>query len=201
MNLSKVISIPFRYSQLISNNASSFTASATETDLIPENFGTRLSDMAADYQKYRFVELKVSALTPLVPVTDSQKLTAVQPGVTLISFDPLPSSSTGAIGGMGPMSEHLRYALATHGQVASFHLSRRELIGRSAVKWFETTSTGSPPDLMRYQGTLYSSNVTPGGLEPGIVCIVTVQGTCEFSVPIDPSDAAALKRRDRKSVV
>ncbi len=197
MNTSKVISIPFRHAQLISNNSTSFTGSCTELDLLPENFGSRLADMAADYQKYRFVHLKVTMESALYPVSTTAG--AGSSIYSFIGFDPLPSSSTGAVSGLEPCSQLLKFAGKTGGEPMGFTLSRKDLLGRSAVKWFETTSTGTPPDLMRYQGCFYSASVS-STLITLMNTVLTVEGVCEFSVPVDPADAAALERRLARDV-
>ncbi len=187
--------VPFRYLLLSNNQSTGVTSSASEIDLVPANLGARLADMADDFQKYRFTHLKLSILPSNHPV-QIQSGGAWTGGEMLhaIAFDPVPSAGTGNVSGIADMAELRNFALS-NGDHAGFSLGPEALLAPQPVKWFDTTATGTPPDSVRYQGTIYYYSYIPTASSTNFRLAVQVEGVCEFCTPVDPSDAVVLRRR------
>jgi hypothetical protein len=186
---SKTISIPFRTVVFTTNQSTSLTGGASELDIVPANLGSRIADMAVDWQKYRVTKLHVALKTLALAVRDGTG--GYEVGLAL-AYDPNPSSLSGASGGFAAMSQFQNYVFGKDD--ISLPLNSSDLIAPVPVKWFDTTATGTPSDSFRYQGTLYYLVYRPT-LESTWNTCIELSGVCEFSVPADPTDSVALQQR------
>ncbi len=194
----QIVRIPFRYVKVDANSTSSVTSTWNEIDIVPTSFGARLSDLSDDYQKYRFVDLKISQF-----LTNEAVYTSGTPPNSItcsslhgIATDLNPSSVTATISGFAAAAQLSHYAASRSNRV-DIVLRRKELLGQSPVEWFDTTATGTPADEFRFQGTIYYQVYIPTATNASssVLSHFMVEGTCEFCQPADPADTFTLERR------
>jgi hypothetical protein len=191
MKVTKTVTVPFRFLTVASTNVTSLTASFQEIDLVPSAMGTRMADLSDNWQRYRFTKLKVSAFCTNIGTFGPA--TYVNSYLVAVAYDNSASSHTGAISGFAPASQLMKYA-ATSRDVCSFHVSRKELLGDNAVKWWETASTGNIDDEFRFQGCIYwqrQNNFADADCNTHLL----IEGVCDFSNPVDPADDVDRLRR------
>jgi hypothetical protein len=187
----RTVKVRFR---IVLNDTTTWSSSAAwgtfkELILYPQNLGSRLSAIALCFEYYRFLKVK-AVLNVCKSGNGTETLSA-------LAFDPTPSSLSGAISDLAAASELPCFSM---GQVLcrppTLTLGARELRTQPAL-WFNTTSTGSPDDQYRYQGTFYYQSLD-FAVSSNQTHYLLLEGECEFMGMVDPSDSIAKRVEESK---
>ncbi len=178
----RITVVPFRFA--LQQSANTVVTTYVERDLTTANLGSRVADMAWDWEYFRLVSLHAKSVLSTVETTtaihglyydEANAATVVTPA-SLMQANSFLHSDTG-----GPF------------QMPRLSLSRRELLQNRSQRWFHTQTTGSPDATELSAGTLGYWLQNPVA-QTNIQTIV-VWGVVEFQQAADPA-LTAQRRRD-----
>ncbi len=180
-------------------STSSGGGTAAELDISTSAIGGRLFELGTEFQKYRIVDLTAEVVaTGVTGMLENVSALQVAFGWSYaIAYDPNPSSYTGSISNLSAMAQLERFDMSNClSRNPKIHIPRKVLVGENPLRWLETTATGTPSDLSRYQGTLYvgAYSLSIFDLPATPVYHVKLSGVVEFCSRVVTADAVLLKR-------
>ncbi len=198
------VKVAFRSFATSTNSTSNTGLSTTwdEIDLIPANLGSKCVAMSAIYEKFRVTSLHAILHLGSVPTATGSTAPATENSESAagIGFNANPSAQTGAISSLADASQLAVFAFAAGVTKVRVGVSAKYLLATGQqgqpVDWFDTGATGTPPDEMRYQGTVYWKRYVNPSPSPTLATTwIELSGTIEFASPVASGDAITRKQR------
>lgn len=163
-----------------------------ELDVVPQQFGNRVGAMALMFDHYRFTKLKIRMLAG-----DGSADANYANVITCLAYQPVPSSTTGAISSVAGASELAFFDMSNGmARTTELVLSKRDLLSPTLPKWFDTQATGSPDDNERYQGTLYFTAYSFNQPQVQQTIYLCIEGVMEVCGAVDPADSMTRLLKD-----
>jgi len=197
-NQNEIVRYPFRCSSY--ENLTSVGTTVFTYELSLSNLGPRCVDAGVTFENFRISELDIRQVMSSTGVTIGVQTTGgitttnqSVGGVHYLAFSNEPGPSSGVPTSvtvddlpnvdMGALSHKLR-----------LRIPRKGLYLETGTKWYKTTTTGSPPNILTSAGvvtTVTQLDETIGG--NGLNVLLVISGMAEFCTPVAPT--AALLRQ------
>lgn len=149
--------------------------------LNPQSLDARLADMADDWLQFRFTKVQARILVENPNSAETAAGFVWLP--IIVTYEPIATGLT------APVKADLEHfpcvAIGSPYQLPCLELGRKELLGMSPVKWFQT-DTGATDISLEQQGTInWDWVVGTGGSSGDLLCLIEYE--CEFRSPCDPN--------------
>jgi len=174
-------------------NAYRSTSGAThsETDLTTSNLGSRVADMAYDFEYFRLVSARAYVVTTIQPGGIAAPVYAMHG----VAFDITPAAFV-----VTPTSVE-KFVQFRHCEVGpiqmrpTINIPKGEFNRDRPIPWLHTQPTGSPDASESSAGTLYSYLELGCSGTLAVACnqYAIIEGIIEFSEPADPTLSRALR--------
>lgn len=188
----KVVRIPFRTRTAYNISKTGNTATISELEILPANLGARVVAMAACFEYYRIVKLRVKQFPSCnAPVHYDSNILNVTLGVIGLvhanAFEPSDATRTGTPTGLEGLMNAPAADMSNARGVVKYSVPRSTLLSQP-LKWWNTTSTGSPTETL-VQGLMwaYSYNEEDNSQATSPALNILISGEIEFKGMILPT--------------
>jgi hypothetical protein len=177
---SRTITIPFRTIAVWGTTSASLVLQAY--DMLPSTFGGRVATAGTIFEYFRFTKLRVTQTVSFGGTTLVFSGSLVSNGVTqylAAAWDG--HSDFGTVTSQGALANMPKFTFQNGYNKATMGLSMKELVHQRPVKWWRTTTTGSPPYDSNVQGTVFSGIDMDSALSSNCYVTILFEGDCQFS--------------------
>ncbi len=180
-----------------SNTRTTSGTTFTKLNLTPGNLGTRTASLGQCFEFFRISKLRVWSL---ISANNVGTATLVMGSSVdhAIAFDSDVSADVGTPTSLADIQSLRHLEVGNVWQKVEIKVGPRDLYQSTPTKWYNVSSTGSPPGAMSSAGTvIYRLGVAGTGTLETVNQIVFIEGEMEFSTPVDPAILYSIRVPDQ----
>jgi len=186
-----VVTLPFRNCITQAGASSGFVATAYTLTQAAGFLGTRASQIMKNFEFFRVSSLRVTVMQDSIGAVVGPTGANSVPGfASFLAFDPAPAADTTAPTTLLLLSQLPEFAMDNGHSMARISLGPSDLYGATPVKWYHTTTTGSPNASDLSAGCVYTAtdlDIAPTSGNANIYLLL--EGVLQLKAPVDSSDA------------
>jgi len=186
-----VVTLPFRNCITQSGASSGFVATAYTLTQAAGFLGTRASQIMKNFEFFRLSSLRITVMQDSIGASTGPTGANSVPGyASFLAFDPAPAADTTAPTTLLLLSQLPEFAMDNGHSMARLSLGPGDLYGATPVKWYHTTTTGSPNASDLSAGCVYTGvdlDLAPTAGNASIYLLL--EGVLQLKAPVDSSDA------------
>lgn len=156
-------------------------------DLLLSALGDRAVDIGSEFEFFRVSQLRAFSFTDALAAGPSATQTVGAAVMHGLAFDNGPGTATTAATMILEIAQFKQMRAANGFREAHINVEHKDLFPNSALKWYQTQSTGSVDATERSAGSItYFLQINPGAtLAPGVSQHLFLDGVIEFHTPVD----------------